>query len=147
MQQTVYFNHYQLTYVLTQMFHLGGLLQINASQIAYLYFSPSLFEANSGVSFLEQSEAVDRRCSVIKAFLKISHYSQENTFLESLFNKVAGVQTCNFIKKRIQRRCEYCEIFRNFYSEGHLQTAVMFCSQNVQIFVFLVLSFSFDKFF
>ena len=25
--------------------------------------------------------------------------------LESLFNKVAGLQTCNFIKERLQRRC------------------------------------------
>ena len=25
--------------------------------------------------------------------------------LESLFNKVAGLQSCNFIKKRFQRRC------------------------------------------
>ena len=27
------------------------------------------------------------------------------TVLESLFNKVAGLKTCNFIKKRLQRRC------------------------------------------
>ena len=25
--------------------------------------------------------------------------------LESLFNKAAGLQTCNFIKKRLQHRC------------------------------------------
>ena len=25
--------------------------------------------------------------------------------LDSLFNKVAGLQTCNFIKKRLQRSC------------------------------------------
>ena len=25
--------------------------------------------------------------------------------LESLFNKVAGIQTCNFIKKKLQHMC------------------------------------------
>ena len=38
-------------------------------------------------------------------FLKISQCSQENTSVGSLFNKVAGFQPCNFIKKRFQHRC------------------------------------------
>ena len=37
-------------------------------------------------------------------FLKILLISQENTWSESLFNKVAGPQTCNFIKNRLQLR-------------------------------------------
>ena len=38
-------------------------------------------------------------------FLKTLQYSQETPSLESLFNKVAGLKTHNFIKKRLQRRC------------------------------------------
>ena len=46
-----------------------------------------------------------RRCSIKKLFLKISQYPQETPVLESLFKKVAGLQACNFIKKRSQHRC------------------------------------------
>ena len=39
--------------------------------------------------------------------------------LESHFNKVAGFQTCNFIKKRLKHRrfsvCQICEIFKNTF--------------------------------
>ena len=37
--------------------------------------------------------------------LKISQYSQESTCVGSLYNKVAGVKACNFIKKKLQHRC------------------------------------------
>ena len=55
--------------------------------------------------------------------------------LESLFNKVAGLQPSNFIKERLQVfSCEYCEIFKNTYFEKHLRTAastytIVTCSQ------------------
>ena len=45
--------------------------------------------------------------------------------LEFLFNKVAGLQGCKFIKKtptQVFSR-EYCEIFKNTYFEEHLRTA------------------------
>ena len=57
------------------------------------------------------------RCSLIEAAfggflgksysLKISQYLQAifTPVLESLFNEVAGLQTCNVIKKRLQHRC------------------------------------------
>ena len=52
------------------------------------------------------SEAVIRRCSSKQLVLKLLLYSQENTpVLESLFNKVASLKACNFIKKRLQHRC------------------------------------------
>ena len=38
-----------------------------------------------------------------KAVLK--NYGIFTTVLESLFNKVKGLQACNFIKKRLQHRC------------------------------------------
>ena len=37
--------------------------------------------------------------------LRISQYSHENTYVGSLFSKVAGLKTCNFIEKRLQHRC------------------------------------------
>ena len=40
--------------------------------------------------------------------------------LESLFNKVAGLQACNFIKRRLN--VWYCEICKNSYFEEHLRT-------------------------
>ena len=42
-----------------------------------------------------------------KLFLKTCQYSKEIPAVESLFNEVgcAGLQVCNFIKKRFQLRC------------------------------------------
>ena len=45
--------------------------------------------------------------------------------LESLFNKVAGLQACNVIIKETPTQvfsCEICETFKNNYFEEHLQT-------------------------
>ena len=44
-------------------------------------------------------------CSMKKLFLKTSHYSQKIAVLGSLFNKVAGLQACNIIKRRLYHRC------------------------------------------
>ena len=44
--------------------------------------------------FLQQTEAVARRCSVKKVLLEISQNSQENTCASGFFfNKVAGLMT------------------------------------------------------
>ena len=37
--------------------------------------------------------------------LKFCKFHKETPLLESLFNKVSGLKTCNFIKKRIQHSC------------------------------------------
>ena len=37
-------------------------------------------------------------------FLNISQYSQENNCWEFVLNKIAGLQACNFIEKRLQHR-------------------------------------------
>ena len=60
-----------------------------------------------------------QRCSAKKVLLKISQVSQESSVLEFLFNKVAGLQACNFIKKKLQHRfsCKICEIFKTTYFE------------------------------
>ena len=43
--------------------------------------------------------------------------------LDSLFNKVAGLRVCNFIKKRLQHQCFPVKIgkFLTAYFEEHLQ--------------------------
>ena len=43
-----------------------------------------------------------RRCSFKESFLKISQYSKESTCAGVFFNEAAGLQACNFIKKRLQ---------------------------------------------
>ena len=46
--------------------------------------------------------------------------------LESLVNKVKGLQICNFINKTLQHRCfpvKIAKFFKNTYFETHLQTA------------------------
>ena len=41
--------------------------------------------------------------------------------LESIFNKIAGLQACSFIKKRLQHRYFFHEIFKNTYFEERLR--------------------------
>ena len=56
---------------------------------------------------------------VKKLFSKILQISKENTCW-SLFNKVAGPQVCNFIKKWLQHRwflVKFVKIFKNTYFE------------------------------
>ena len=43
--------------------------------------------------------------SIKKLFLKISQYLQESTCVGVPFDKNAGFQACNFIKKRLQLMC------------------------------------------
>ena len=47
-----------------------------------------------------------RRCSVKRGVLKnFAIFHRKTLVLESLFNKVAGLKACSFIKKRLQNRC------------------------------------------
>ena len=50
-------------------------------------------------------EAVVQRCSEKKLLLKLCPEFTGKHQCQSLFNKVAGLQTYNFIKKRCQQRC------------------------------------------
>ena len=52
------------------------------------------------VSAENLAEAIVCRCST-----KFRKFHGKISTLESLFNKVAGLKTCNFIKKRHQHRC------------------------------------------
>ena len=49
--------------------------------------------------------------------------------LESLFNKVAGLEACNFIKKRIQQRCfpvKFAKLFKTPFFTEHLQWLLLY---------------------
>ena len=44
-------------------------------------------------------------CSIKKLILKISHIHLGAPVFEFLFNNIASLKTCTFIKKRLERRC------------------------------------------
>ena len=44
------------------------------------------------------------RCSVKKVFVKFRKSHKKANVLESLFNKLAGLKDCSFIKKRLQQK-------------------------------------------
>ena len=55
---------------------------------------------NVRISEAATGNVLGKRCS--KKFRK---FYRKTPALESLFNKVAGLQTCNIIKKKLQHRC------------------------------------------
>ena len=55
-----------------------------------------------------------RRSSIKKAVLKNFAILRRTPVLESLFNKVAGLQAFNFIKKRLYHRCFSVNIAKFF---------------------------------
>ena len=77
-----------------------------------------------GVSFLNKVH----RCSSKELFLKISQILQESIFVRVFFNKVAGLQNCNFIKKIHQHRhfpLKFSRFLRTPFFTEHLQCLVM----------------------
>ena len=58
-------------------------------------------------------------------FLKILQHSKKTSVLESLFNKVSGLQAVTLLKSTssIGVLCEDCEMFKKPYFEKHLRTA------------------------
>ena len=61
----------------------------------------------------------------VKFSLKIRNIHRKISVLESLFNKVTGLQACNFTQKRLQRNLFPVNIanFKNTYFEKHQRTA------------------------
>ena len=75
-------------------------------------------------------EAVTRRYSVKKVFLKISQISQKNACARVSF-LIIKFQACNFIKKETLAQafsCEFCEIFKGtfFYRTPPVATSVFY---------------------
>ena len=62
------------------------------------------------------TEAVTRKCSVKKVFLKISQNLQENICARVSFLIKLQASACNFIKKETLTQmfsCEFCKIFKS----------------------------------
>ena len=59
-----------------------------------------------------------QRCSIRKAFLEISHNSQENTCARVFFNKVTGLTLAQVFS------CEFWEISKNTFFTEHLWATV-----------------------
>ena len=55
--------------------------------------------------------------------------------LEFVFNKVAGLQACSFVKKRLQHSCylvKYAKNFKNtFFTERIFIVTAPVCSENL----------------
>ena len=55
--------------------------------------------------------------------------------LESVFNKVTGLQACNFVKKRFQYRCYYLKFAKFsrilFFTEHLFTVTASVCSENL----------------
>ena len=55
--------------------------------------------------------------------------------LESIFSKVAGLQACNFVKKRLQHTCylvKFAKLLRTLFFTEHLFTVTAsVCSENL----------------
>ena len=52
------------------------------------------------------------------ALKKFRNIQRKTPMLESLFNKAAGLKSCNFVKKKALAHmfsCEYCKIFKNIF--------------------------------
>ena len=81
---------------------------------------------------LVESKSTNRRCSLKKGVLKyFAKFPRKTPVLESLFNKIAGLEACNFIKKTLQRRCfpvKLAKLLRTpfFYRTPQVATSVLY---------------------
>ena len=84
-----------------------------------------LFYSNINLSLLFTGSMKVEYCPIRKQSLadvlqnmyssKFCKIYRKTSVLESLFNEVEGLNTCNFIKKRLQHECfpvNFCEIFK-----------------------------------
>ena len=64
-------------------------------------------------------------------FLKISYIHRKTPVLESFFNRFAGLQACNFIKKRLQHRCfpaKFTKFLRIPILKNICQQLLLYCT-------------------
>ena len=103
-------------------------LNIFVSQ-SFIIFSEKQYQKLQKRCFVceevKSSKAVVRRCSSKQVFLKIPKISQKKTpVLEYLFNKVADLKVCNFIKQRLLHRyfpAEFAKSLRTPFFTEHPQ--------------------------
>ena len=81
---------------------------------------------------LAESKSTNRRCSLKKGVLKyFAKFPRKTPVLESLFNKIAGLEAYDFIKKTLQHRCfpvKLAKFLRTpfFYRTPQVATSVLY---------------------
>ena len=78
------------------------------------FFCQWKFSRSRNCVLFNVSEAVARICSSKQVFLKISQISQENTLLESVFNKVTDLKGLQRYQKETATQMFSCEIYEIF---------------------------------
>ena len=114
-----FYNNFNLRYFLSSSIKSTT---TNLSQVK-TYANPTkvkfkLFR-NSSTIF----RSVHRRCSTQKVVLKnLSIFTEKQLRWSLFFNKVGGIQACNFIKESPTQlfSCEICKIFQNTFLTEHL---------------------------
>ena len=84
--------------------------------------------------------------------LKFFTFHNITPVLESLFNKVAGLKACNFIKNRLQRRCFPAKlakflrtiVLKNICERLLLNKEVAFCKSCCSALINAVMKYSFS---
>ena len=111
----------------------GGRNRLNKKSLGYICVILAVFTDFLSCIYRKQKKSLNSRsshqsCSIGKAVLKkFLNINRKRTVLESLFNRVAGLKVCNFIKRDSDTAtqvflCEYCQIFKNIYSQENLRT-------------------------
>ena len=93
--------------------HILSSLTYELGEQKALFLQQIRFFFEKKVTQNKKEYSVVRRCFSKTMFLKISQHPQKNTYvrvLESLFNKVADLQLCSFIKKRLPH-CFFLHFF------------------------------------
>ena len=101
------------TNLLTQMAPEKELYSFLQQMISVLILEPNLSKIflQRYTKMFKSHTLTVRKNSHSKLFFKkdfklqFRKFHKETPLLESLFNKVSGLKTCNFIKKRIQHSC------------------------------------------
>ena len=71
--------------------------------VFYLQFTINVFQVYFLISEYEQKQPPEMFC-IVQHF-QFRKFYRNTSVLESLFNKVAGFQACNLIKKGLKHRC------------------------------------------
>ena len=96
------------------------------------------------VSSFAATEAAVRKCSSKLVFLKTLQYSLESTCVGVSFNKVAGLNACNFLKNRLQCKCfpvNIAKFFKTSFSIEHLWSMLLRLNLNLSSAVKILWSF------
>ena len=77
----------------------GGKETVHSEQMGWLFFIINVWQSP------KHDRSSNQRFSIRKLLIRFSNILRKTLVFESLFNEVAGLQACNFIKKKLQHRC------------------------------------------